>query len=174
MRKKPFVQFASLILFISGLLCLMNLQITAAAIGSTSTDVSKLKEGLLGIFLIISSFLLFISGEYVLEKEIKLSTKIRDHLLIYFSQQTLKDSKAKKEVGSLMNALKKGNFNIGIGGPKLVPETHIFYLKTLSGARLYYHRLKKENIYEILAFSSRNNQDKVIRKLQDIYPKKFD
>jgi len=118
----------------------------------------------LGIIFLILGLVLF-SSSLTLEK-IAVSTAIEKPLLKL--AEKIKDESVRREMKHLYEELEKGNFQAGLGHPGHIEGTDIFYLRGRNGARLYYHKIGKDN-YQIVGKSSKANQEQVINKLKNFY-----
>lgn len=77
------------------------------------------------------------------------------------------DETIKRDVNNLMRSLAKGNANPGIGHGQGNYGRGIRSLRSRSGARVYYRRVN--NKHEVVAVSSKKNQESVINRLKKDY-----
>ncbi len=101
-----------------------------------------------------------------LEKKLTSAVRKEDSIRC-LAEETARDDIVKRELDHLVYELGKGNLHAGLGRPGHIKGTDIFYLRGRNGGRLYYHQITDG--YEILAKSGKKNQEKVIRKLLEIY-----
>ena len=164
MIKKDVYSILSLILFLLGVLFILNLNadITGATIGIT---LGYMQNAFIGIVFLVISTILFIHEKLKLE-EIKLISRIHeDKTLERLAEEATKNQKVQRDLDHLIYELKKGNLNAGLPKKSFYGITE---LRTKEGARLY---IKKINGgYEILAKSAKGiNQDKVIERIKKLY-----
>lgn len=154
--------FISIFFFIGVFLFMgSNLKVTGAFLGAgNGTTVSLTVLSVAGILIVLLSSL---------EQKIHLTSAIKkDSGLIRLAQEAAGNEKVKRELDHLLYELSKGNMEAGLGRLGHLEGTDIYYMRGRNGARLYFHQVKDG--YEILGKSAKgNNQDRVIRKLCDLY-----
>lgn len=169
-KKKTIMLAISVITFTIGIFMLINSQsnITGAFIGVTASTNSFLSS-FLGVIFLIFSIILFATAHSELEK-ITLSSAIKkSQPLLRLTQNAVRNQTVERELNHLIKELSKGNFGAGLGHPGHIKGTDIYYLRGDRGARLYYHKIEKNN-YEIVAKSAKGrNQDQVIDRIKEIY-----
>jgi uncharacterized membrane protein len=165
----------SLILFLAGILFLVNSQsnITGAVVGVSV--LSPLINSIIGFILIISSGFLFMANSGgKRDLEFIITTNITDKALQRYAKKALKNQQVKREMEHLEEELKKGNLEAGLGRPGHVNGTDINYMRGENGARLFYRRIG-ENTYQIVGKASgvqkKGNETQVYNKLIELYTK---
>lgn len=103
--------------------------------------------------------------------KIKITSSIdRDPGLVRYAADAAKNQEVKRGLDHLITELSKGNvMGAGIGFEPL-PGTDVMYMRTRGGARLYIRKVSGG--YEIVAKSSKANQDAVLARLRQLYGKK--
>ena len=168
MEKKS-TYILSLIFLVMGLSFLVNSQanITGAVIGVSTTPSEA--GFFAGASLVLVSFILFAVSIGGLEKKIKVINHIGSvKSLKKLSEKARKNQDVARDLNKLHSQLDRGYFQGGIGGKPLSGMNGIYELRTRKGARLYFRRID-ETHYEEIAESSKQNQDKVIKELREIY-----
>jgi hypothetical protein len=169
MKKRIVLEFAGILIFVIGLLFLINSRInmTGAVLGS---HLTLLPSFFIGMVLIIMAIIVFSSAALALENRVALSSSIKQHPpLMRLEKDAVNDQDVEREMNHLIDELSRGNFESGLGHPGHVEGTNIFYLRGRNGARLYYHRTGKDS-YEVVGKSAKGrNQDQVINKLKEFY-----
>lgn len=99
--------------------------------------------------------------------EIKLLSLVKtDSKLFKLAQETFNGNKAlSKEANALLKQLSNGNMNPGIGTKNIIGE--IFEARSAGGARVYFRKIGEQ--IEILAYSSKANQQAVIDRILKIF-----
>ncbi|WP_367272578.1 RHS repeat domain-containing protein [Flavobacterium sp.] len=99
--------------------------------------------------------------------EIKLLSLVKtDSKLFKLAQETFNGNKAlSKEANALLKQLSSGNMNPGIGTKNIIGE--IFEARSAGGARVYFRKIGEQ--IEILAYSSKANQQAVIDRILKIF-----
>ena len=170
MEKRIIRIVLSAVMLFLGFFLLINSQsnITGAFTGLSSKSTS-LMSMFAGIIFVVSSFFMFTTTHYDLEK-ITLSSAIKKHQpLLRLTEEAVNNQTVERELNHLTKELSKGNFEAGLGHPGHIEGTNISYSRGRNGARLYYHKISGDN-YEIVAKSAKGkNQDQVINKLKEIY-----
>jgi cbb3-type cytochrome oxidase subunit 3 len=173
MQQHYYYRILSGFFFLAGIFFLYNsqLNITGAVLGASLEQ---------GENILIGMSLIFISATtYILEptrKKIHITSAIkRYHDLVKLARQATKDSVLQREINHLEEELYKGNMEAGLGAPGHIRDTEIEYFRGRHGARLYYRLLKVTNNtadIEIVGKSGKGgNQERVIKKLKEHYPK---
>jgi competence protein ComGC len=171
MKKRLSLEIAGFFTFAVGIIFLVNSQmdVTGAIIGTDETF--SLVSFFIGIVLIIVSILL-LSSTISLENRIRFSSSIKDNpSILKLTKSAMKNESVQQEANHLIEELSRGNFEAGLGHLGHVPETDIFYIRGKKGARIYYHRIGKDE-YEIVGKSAKENEQDVIDKLKEIYSTK--
>jgi len=165
MTKKEVYSILSFILFLLGILFILNLNadITSAAIGIT---FGYIQNTFIGIVFLVISTILFIHEKLKLE-EIKLISRIHeDKTLERLAEEATRNQEVQEDLDHLIYELKRGNPKPGME-PEYIKGVGTEF-RTRSGARLYVKEI--EGGYEILAKSGKGrNQEKVIKRLKEIY-----
>ena len=148
----------SLILFLTGLSLIVFSKaiITGAFLGFQLNYTQNL---ILGFILMIFSITIFLAGMPLENMVIDHTDTFKD--LAKLSGRSLKNEQVKREIPRLIEQLKHGNFQGGIGFSHLPQTKDIFYLRGKMGGRVFYHRLS-EHKYELIAYANKNNEQKVI------------
>lgn len=127
-----------------------------------------------------ASFLLPLSGTLIillgiaalrkgLEHKIMLTSVIKmDSGLHKLTKEAVRNQYVKRDLDHLTYELAKGNFQAGIG-LGYIQGTDVNEMRGRRGGRLYFRRIGPEH-YEIVAKSGKGNQERVIKKLQELYP----
>jgi RHS repeat-associated protein len=90
----------------------------------------------------------------------------QDETLLKFARQTFQgNNQLRTEANSLLQQLKLGNLNPGIGTKNI--GKNIFEARSRGGARVYFRN--SSDGLEILGYSSKSNQQKVINRLLETY-----
>lgn len=123
----------------------------------------------LGIFFILISYILFLAAQSELEKKLKLTSSIKeDNIMKRLAEETAENQQVKREIDHLVYELSKGNLEAGLGHPRHIKGTNIFYLRGRNGGRLYYR--KTQEGYETVGKSGKGRiQDRVIERLKELY-----
>ena len=91
-----------------------------------------------------------------------------DSRLLKFARDTFEGNKRlRNEVNSVIAQMKKGNMNPGIDTRSI--GAGLFESRTASGGRVYFRNA--ENQVQIVGYSNKGNQDKVIGHLKELYGK---
>ena len=170
--KKKTTYMLSFIFLVFGLLLLVNSQanITGAVIGASKTPSGA--GFFAGASLILVSFILFAVSTGNLEKKIK-KFKVINRIGDFGSfRRSSKKARRNRQVNTDLNNFydqleENGYLQGGIGKHFLKDTKGIFALRSKDGARLYCRKIPGG--YEVLAESSKQNQDKVIKALKEIY-----
>ena len=158
----------SFIFLVFGLLLLVNSQanITGAVIGASKTPSGA--GFFAGVSLILVSFILFAMSISSLENRIRVINHVKSTKSFKkLSEKARRNQQVNTGLNNLYGQLKRGNLQAGIGKHFLKHTKGIFELRARGGARLYCRRIPEG--YEILAESSKQNQDRVIKELQETY-----
>ncbi len=103
------------------------------------------------------------------EPHIKITSSVKkDTRLHHFAQELQGRERTQKEINHLISELAKGNTNPGMGSEHLNDAGHVMYARGRNGGRVYYI-LHGSEAYEILGYSDKNNQERVIRYLREKY-----
>lgn len=122
--------------------------------------------GLTGFAVIFLGVILMITSEN-LEKRIKVTSHIRDQVLIRKSKETTENQKVEKEMNHLIKELIKDNLQAGIGKPEHIAGTDIYYMRGKRGARLFY---RKTNYgYDIVGKAAKKNEYGVKDRIIQLY-----
>lgn len=155
-----FAVLGFLLLFSSGI------GITGAVIGSASAGNLN---SLLGFLFLTVGVLLFAAERASLEKLVITNSIGAQKSLQKLAEKALRNQTIEREINHLIKELSKGNFEAGLGRPRHVDGTPVFYIGGRNGGRLYYRRVG-QNSYEIVAKSGKGrNQDQVIEQLKQLY-----
>ncbi len=94
-----------------------------------------------------------------------------DNLLIKAADKVGKQGVLQREMDHLQEQLVRGNFMAGLGGKTLTGNgnstTDVSYARGKNGARLFYRTINQEIV--IVAKCSKADEDKVIKRLRDLY-----
>ena len=94
-----------------------------------------------------------------------------DWKLLSFAKNTFRgNSKLSKEANGLIEQLANGNMNPGIGTKNIRGVSGISEARSRGGARVYF-RNTDEGV-DILGYSNKSNQQKVINRIKDVYGNK--
>ncbi len=89
-----------------------------------------------------------------------------DNKILKFSRETFESSTTlKNSANGLIEQLSKGNLNPGIGTKKVFGE--VLEARSREGARVYFRQTNE--VIEILGYSNKSNQQKVINRLRTLY-----
>ena len=142
------------------LLCL-NFSITGAVVGIT------FNESLSNIFPII---FFLIGGAFIIAGGIEnkiIGSRIKDSsLLLKVAKDIGKKGAISRDVSHLISELNKGNTSPGVGTKTV--SRGIYELRGRNGGRVYYREADKSK-YEILGYSDKSSQRKVINYIKNIY-----
>ncbi|WP_370945085.1 polymorphic toxin-type HINT domain-containing protein [Amycolatopsis sp. cg5] len=89
-----------------------------------------------------------------------------DSFFVKAAEEAGSNQKVQKEINDLVGKFMNGNTNPGIG-TKALTGTGLSYLRGKDGARVFYR--VTENGMEIIAKASKDNEDKVIARLLELY-----
>jgi putative component of toxin-antitoxin plasmid stabilization module len=150
------------LIFIGAVLILNSLSgitgfVIAEAIG---TGIS----GIIGLALVIGGVVLFAGG---IENKVIGSNVKKDPLLLEIAEDIGNKNSISRDVNHLITQLNKGNTNPGLG-TKTVSKG-IYELRGRNGGRVYYRKIDNDK-YEILGYSDKESQNKVINRLKELYP----
>ena len=124
-------------------------------LGKYSDDVAKFADRVLSGKVKV--------GKYYVNSKIQ-----DDSLLVREAEKAMKDRKIQEDADNLIQKYLHGNSNPGKGNKHLF--NGVYELRGDSGARVYF-RIKGGDTFEILGKSNKDNQDKVIERLQKLYGK---
>ena len=164
MKKKWMIRISSFTLFMMGVILLFSSQITitGAVTGTSSAGTGYF----IGAVFIFVSVLTFAFSE---QKKIKLRDVVNNNN--FFAKEAKKacrDQYVKQDIKKLTRELGKGNFNAGSGCRSLGYNTGVHYMRTKNGgARLFFKHVG--DTYEIIAKSSKKNENGVIHELKKKY-----
>lgn len=102
-------------------------------------------------------------------EHIQITSSVKqDTRLYHLAQELTGKERTQKEINHLLGELAKGNTNPGLGSEHLADAGPIMYARGRNGARIFYipHGAKH---YEIVGYSDKNNQERVIRYLREKY-----
>ncbi len=121
------------------------------------------------LFFVYGVFMFLLNGlEKIIEKEVKVKSKVKqDPLLLTVAKEVGKNPIIKKEINHLIDEFfRKGNSNPGLG-TKYV-DYGISELRGRNGGRVYF-RINSYGEYEVLGYSDKYSQEKVIERLRTLY-----
>ena len=102
-------------------------------------------------------------------KQYRVVSRIKENRALIEEAETMgRDQKAQRQSNSLINQMALGNENLGKGGKKLSGCKDVYYHRS-GRARLFYRMNHEDKTIEILAKSSKKNQQVVIDILRKIY-----
>jgi len=172
MKKLEAIAFSfigiSLFLFIISL-NIYNINGNAVQSSFNETNLGKsIISMFYSLFFIYGVFLFLLSSlEKKVQNEKKMISKVKeDPLLLDVARKIGKNLVIRRDLNHLMQELYKGNTNPGLG-TKHVGEG-INELRGRDGGRVYY-RINSFADYEILGYSDKNTQKKVIERLKILY-----
>jgi len=91
-----------------------------------------------------------------------------DSKLLSYAKSSFKgNSSLRKEANGLLEQLSKGNFNPGIGTKSIKGSAGILEARSRGGARVYFRHVNDR--VDILGYSNKGNQQKVINRLKEVY-----
>lgn len=138
---------------------LFNIEITGAVIGSAASNLRSLAALVLfirGLMLINLGI-----GDRVIDSLVK-----QDPLLFRVAEKVGEKQSISRDINHLIKELNKGNTNPGVG-TKTVSKG-IYELRGRSGGRVYFRKAGRKK-YELLGYSDKNTQSKVINRLKKLY-----
>ncbi len=172
MRRRSFLFLGLSCLFLSLIFSTSSLWISGSVIGFPSKSP---ESSILSIFFLLIAIALFVSGRYFGERY-KVTSAIgekdeRGHYkfphLVRLAQEAGENENVQHDLDHLIEQLIKGNTEAGLG-TKHVDGTPISYLRGNRGGRLFYMQLG-QNRFEIVAKSSKANEQKVIDEIRAEY-----
>ncbi|NIK58320.1 RHS repeat-associated core domain-containing protein [Kribbella shirazensis] len=99
--------------------------------------------------------------------KITVTSRLRgDKVLERAAQQVGKNARQQQDVDNIVARFQNGNTNPGIGS-KSLGNTDVYYLRTRSGARVFY-RNNSQGI-EIVGKANKGNENAVIKRLTEVY-----
>ena len=158
MNKRKILGFV--FIFLAVVTAISNARTTGAFIGTTLSNSLSLVSVVLflvGGFLILSE---------KLENRVTRSRVKEDPLLLKVAEDIGRKEPVKRDINHLIEMLNKGDTNPGIGTRTIAPN--IFELRARNGGRVYYRKVGKEE-YEILGYSDKDKQDRVISRIKKLY-----
>lgn len=103
--------------------------------------------------------------------QIKITSHIdRDSGLVRYAEDAAKNQEVKRGLDHLIKELSKGSLTGAGSGLEYLPGSDVIYMRARGGARLYLRKVPGG--YEIVAKSSKANQDAVLARLRQLYGKK--
>lgn len=107
--------------------------------------------------------------EQSISSKVKITSSVkRDPRLFRFARELEGNERIQKEINPLIGELSKGNGNPGLGIEHLNDAGKVSYARGRNGARVFYLSHGKNN-YEIIGYSDKNNEERVIKYLRDKY-----
>ena len=169
--KKRNIMFLSIISLAIGIFFIINSETNITGAVISSSNISSTFSSILGVLLILVSIILFIFAENLEEKlddNIRLiSTRVKkDTLLLNIARDVCNKEKIKRDIDHLMKMFNKGSDSPGAGTRNVFAG--VYELKGRNGGRVYYHQIGN-NKYEILGYSDKHTQSKVINRLMELY-----
>ncbi len=144
-----------------------NITITGAVIGNSLSNFM----GFVALVLFgVGGFLIMVSG---LENKVVSSRLKEDSFLLGVAEEVSKRDKVYRDINHLIKELNKGNTNPGVGTRTIFKD--IRELRGPNEGRVYFRQVEKykgknkKDKYEILAYSDKDSQSKVIKRLEKLY-----
>jgi len=116
-------------------------------------------------FFITGVFLILIKG---IENRIVESRVKQDSLLLKVAENVGAKDSISRDINHLLSELNKGHINPGLGTKAIHGASGIHELRGRNGGRVYFRKISRER-YEILGYSDKSNQEKVINRLRELY-----
>ncbi len=150
-----------ILIFIGLIIFIFNSSLTGAVIGISS----------LNNFFNFFSIIIFIIGIGLIlrggiEERLIISKVKEDPLILRIARDIGGKDSISRDVNHLISELNKGNTNPGIGTKTI--SRGLYELRGRNGGRVYYRNRGKEG-YEILGYSDKGSQRKVINRLKELY-----
>lgn len=143
--------------------------LTGAVVGSQPQNLL----GLAGLLVFVVGVIMVMQGgrgEGGLERQTRVNMAVTEPGLIRHKERAERNEKVKRSIYHLIEELEKGNTKPGTGSHG-IKRTPIIEHRARAGGRIYVIQ-KGQNEYDLIAVSSKANQDAVINKLIDIYGRK--
>ncbi len=138
-----------------------------------SEKISTTPSFIFGLVLFIGGLVLFVLETRedkkmigLLENMVVSSRVKQDPFLLRVSKDIGKKEKISRDINHLIERLNKGDTNPGLGSKYVLPN--ILELRGRNGGRVYCKKIEKEK-YEILGYSDKANQKRVIAYLTRLY-----
>ena len=119
--------------------------------------------GFLSIILLFIGVVLTRPGK--LENMVVSSRVKEDNFLLKEAEKLGKKEAISRDINHLIEQLNKGNTNPGLGTKSICRG--IYELRGRNGGRVYYREIGKDQ-YEILGYSDKDSQEKVIKHLKEL------
>ncbi len=159
MRKIRVLGFA--FSFFGAVIFFSSFSITGAVIGASSSN--NFLSFLSITFFLVGVALIFAGG---IENKVIGSRIKKDPLLLRVAEDIEGKDSIGRDVNHLIKELNKGNTNPGIGTKTI--STGLYELRGRNGGRVYYRETQKGK-YEILGYSNKASQNRVINRLKKLY-----
>lgn len=165
MNKKRLLGFGFISLAI--IIVVSNTNITGAIIGTSTSNYLSLVAL---VFFIVGGFLI-LTGK--LENKVMGSKVKEDPLLSSVAEHIGENQAVNRDVNHLIKELNKGNTNPGTGTRTVFKGVR--ELRGPNEGRVYFRQIEKEDDkdkkdkYEILAYSDKDYQSRVINRLKKLY-----
>ncbi len=162
MRRKIF--YAGVLSSLVGIILLLSSFFSLTGLAILSGANSKISS-MLSLILLVLGILLINFSKYV-----RLASRIgSDNGLVRLAEEATENQAVQRDVNHLIKELAKGNTNPGLGSKNLFGN--IYYLRGRNGGRVFYREIPNKDGYEILAKSSKYNEESVADRLESIYGK---
>jgi len=159
MRKIRLLGFV--FLFFGAVIFFSNFSITGAVIGTSTSN--NFFSFISITFFLVGVALIFAGG---IENKVIGSRVKKDPLLLRVAEDIGEKDSISRDVNHLIAELNKGNTNPGIGTKTV--STGLYELRGRNGGRVYYRESQKGK-YEILGYSDKASQNRVINRLKKLY-----
>jgi len=148
--------------FLGAVIFLSNFSVTGAVIGISPTN--NFFSFLSITFSLIGGFLILVGG---IEKKVIGSRVKEDPLLSRIAEEIEKKKDGiYRDITHLIEQLNNGNTNPGIGTKAI--SSDLYELRGRNGGRVYYRKIGDDK-YEIVGYSDKATQTKIINRLKRLY-----
>lgn len=163
MNKKRLLVFLLIITSIAMILLKSSNLTTGFSIFHSSLFFPNFWQILIGTFLILVGAGLFVqsNNNHVVSSRVK-----KDSLLLKIAEEVGRKQDISRDINHLIYQLNQGNLNPGLGTKSV--SQNVRELRGRNGGRVYYREIEKGK-YELLGYSDKGTQERVIRRLGELY-----